>query len=297
MERIKDLLAKPCSIIQKLGKHGLLKWMSDETYLKIVFRCDSGKKLNLTDPKSFSEKIQWVKLYDRKPEYKTFVDKYEVRELIKEKIGEEYLIPLIAVYESVEEIDWDKLPERFVMKCSHDSGTVVICKDKRAFNREEALKKLRYSFARELFWYGREWAYEGVTPRIVVEEFLSHDDQEPDDYKVLCFNGVPKEIEVHRDRFGDHKLQDFDVDWNPVNHDFEGYGKFEVQCEKPQCLEAMLSLSEKLAKETYIGRVDWFIFNGRLYFGEITLYEASGFFGGAFKKWDEEVGAMIKLPL
>jgi hypothetical protein len=290
------LIKKPCSIIHKLGEKGMLKWISDELYIRIVFRCDAGYALNLEEPSTFGEKIQWTKLYDRKPEYKQYVDKIAVRTLIEQKIGAKYLIPIFQICDEPSQIRWEELPNRFVIKCSHDSASTIICRDKGAINREYVVKKIKKSQKRDWFWYGREWAYKDIKPRIIIEAFLSDNDRTPDDYKVLCCNGKAKEIEVHKDRFDNHGLQDYDTNWKCVCKTFEGYAEFDKGCERPECLEEMLAMSERLAANTIISRIDWYIVEGKLYFGEITLYESAGFFGGASQDWDKKIGGFVELP-
>ncbi|OYT15333.1 MAG: glycosyl transferase [Bacteroidetes bacterium 4572_77] len=282
-------------IVHKLGAKGYLNWIPDKWFIQIVYRCDSGEKLNLNNPTKFSEKIQWTKLYDRKPQYKTYVDKFAARDMIREKIGEKYLIPLYNVYDSTDAIEWSKLPKDFVMKCSHDSGSSIICNDKSKLNIEDTIKKLKFHLKRDWFWFAREWAYKGIKPRIIVEKNISEGKNTPDDYKILCFNGKASEIEVHKDRYQKIKLQTYDVHWNHLRVKFEGYGEFEEKLEKPACLDEMISLSEILAEDTIIARIDWYISSGKLYFGEITLYESAGFFGTDDMDWNIRVGKLIDI--
>src|SRR5690554_2911549 len=167
-----NLVKKPRKIIKVLGDKGLLNWIPDKHYLKLVYWGETGKKLNIKDPKTFNEKLQWLKLHDRKPEYSIYVDKYAVRSYIAKTIGKKYLIPLIVVYDSVEEIDWASLPDKFVLKCTHGSGSNIICPDKNKLDMEEAKKKLQKWMNKNWYWFGREWPYKKVKPRIICEELI-----------------------------------------------------------------------------------------------------------------------------
>jgi len=292
-------LKNPFSIVVQLGERGYLKWMSDKIYISIVYWADSYRRLNLTNPVRYSEKIQWVKLYDRKAIYKQYVDKYKVRALIKEKIGDKYLVPMIASYDSIDEIEWDLLPETFVIKCNHGSGANIICDNKSNLDIQLAEKKLRKWMKRDWYWYGREWAYKDMKPKIIVEKYIAGERFAADDFKLICFNGKVHEIEVHMNRYLKHAIQDYDRNWNPIGKGFDGYDTIPNPYRRPICLEEMIELSEVLAEETYISRIDWYIYKEQLYFGEITLYESAGFFGRGSKTepWDLEIGKYIELPI
>lgn len=280
------------------SKLGLCNNVSDEEYLRQIYRFRMGKDLNLHNPKTFNEKLQWLKLYDRKPEYTTMVDKYEVKKYVADIIGEEYIIPTFGVWDNVEDIELDMLPNQFVLKCTHDSGSIVICKDKSKLDFEAAKKKLKKGLGRNLFWYGREWPYKDVKPRIIAEKFLS-DEGKKDlaDYKVLCFHGEPKIIEVHMGRFnGNHTVDNYDIFWNKTDIEQYDLPKTNELMSKPEFLEEMLRLSRLLSKNLIHIRVDWYFTNNRLYFGELTFYDGSGynqFCGNA----DEFLGSLIKLPI
>ncbi|MCX7883741.1 MAG: glycosyl transferase [Caloramator sp.] len=252
-------------------------------------------RLDLQNPKTFNEKLQWLKLYDRNPLYTKLVDKYEVRKYIAETIGEEYLVPLIGVWDKFEEIHFNKLPNQFVLKCTHDSGGVVICKDKNNFDIEKARKKINKALKRNYYYYGREWPYKNVKPRIICEEFISDKETTPDDYKVLCFNGKAKLIEVHIDRFGNHKQDFYDIKWNKTKIS-QGNINSNYFYEKPKLLEKMLELSEILANNMYHIRIDWFMINDKLYFGEITFFDGSGFDPFDNIEDDYLLGSWIDLP-
>ena len=277
MSRLKKIIKHPNILFSYFAFKGHFKWINDEQYLKILYRSRTGQKLNFDNPLTFNEKLQWIKLYDRKPEYSTYVDKYAVRDYIKQSIGEEYLIPLIGVYNNVDEIPWNELPNKFVLKCTHGSGSNIICKDKRKLDIEESKRKLKRWMKKNWFFIGREWPYKNVKPRIICEEFISQSNKVPIDYKVMCFNEKAKLIEVHLNRFDTNHTQDFyDVNWNKTKIS-QGRSSSNIIIQEPVFLKEMLRLSELLAKDKYHVRVDWYEVSGKLYFGEITFFDASGF--------------------
>ena len=192
-----------------------LRFIPDKYYLKKWYKFKTGKELNLKNPQSFNEKLQWLKLYDRNPNYSKMVDKYEVRQYIKKKIGEEHLIPLVGgPWKNFEDIDFTKLPDQFVLKCTHDSGSVEICKNKKEFDIEKVRKKFNYTLKRNYYYYGREWPYKNVKPRIIAEKYLLDDSGiEPKDYKIFNFNGEPRIIQVDLDRFANHRHNYYTTKW------------------------------------------------------------------------------------
>ena len=283
-----------------------VRFVSDKQYLKCDYRIKMGHKLNLKDPKRFNEKLQWLKLYNRNPFYNIIVDKYAVREYIKEKIGDEYLIPLLGVWDKIEDVDYSKLPEQFVLKGTNDCGSVMICSDRKKFD----FKKAKYILKRATtvkYYYtrGREWAYKDVQPRIIAEKFMVDESgYELKDYKFFCFNGEPKMIQVNFDRFNksfdksmETKKNLYDTEWNflPFVHNYPSVS--EAQIARPERLEDMLELARTLSKGFPFLRVDFYYINGRIYFGELTLYPASGY--GAFTpdEWDYTLGSWIDLDL
>ncbi|MGH4140376.1 ATP-grasp fold amidoligase family protein [Clostridium sp.] len=296
MKRIFSLLKNPYKIFVYFAYKGCFKWLKDETYLKIMFRSMMGYRLDLKNPKTFNEKLQWLKLNDRKQEYSKYVDKYAVRSYIDETIGGEFLIPLICVYENVEEINWDIIPNKFVLKCTHGSGSNIICIDKDKLDLEVSKIKLNKWIKNNWYWFGREWPYKNVKPRIVCEKFISETDNTPDDYKVLCFNGKAKLIEVHIDRYGNHKQDFYDEKWNKTIISQDGTISDFVY-EKPQQFEKMIQLSEKLASDLYHARIDWFVVRNKLYFGEVTFFDGSGFAPFDQEEYDYLLGSWIDLPI
>ncbi|MCI8403201.1 MAG: glycosyl transferase [Lachnospiraceae bacterium] len=277
---------------------GVTNGLSDETYLKITYRIKIGNKLNLEKPETFNEKIQWLKIHDRNPIYTTMVDKVEVKKYISDKIGEKYIIPTLGVWEEFSQIDWEALPERFILKCSHDSGSVVICEDKKNFDITKAGKKLKKKLSKNAFYWGREWPYKDVKPRIIAEEYLSENANELKDYKFMCFNGKVKCSFVTSERFSESglKVTFFDRDWNVMPFE-RHYPKSEKKIECPQKYDEMVRLAEILSEGIPFVRVDFYEVNGNIYFGELTFSPGCGFEEFTPQKWDSILGSWITLPV
>ena len=296
ISKIKYYLKNPGKAIIPLASRGAFNWVPDELYLKFVYRGQMNKKLNLNPPITFNEKLQWLKLHDHKPIYHELVDKAEVKRYVSQKIGDNYIIPTIGIWDTVDDIPIDKLPFQFVIKCTHDSGSVIVCKDKTKFNVEAAKKKLVYHLKKSTFWFGRDWPYKGLKPRIIVENLIGDGGRPLIDYKVLCFNGIPKLIEVHIDRGTVKHTQDFyDTNWKRTDivQTCEPMAKTPIS--PPGCLKQMLELSKLLAKDFIHIRVDWYVVNDKLYFGELTFYDGSGFAKFVDEKWDYMLGDWINL--
>lgn len=279
------------------GRTRLARLMSDKAYLKLQYRAHIGHPLNLKDPKGFNEKLQWLKLYDRKPEYIQLVDKYRVRQWVAEKIGEEHMIPLLGVWERGEDIDFDALPERFVLKCNHDSGCVLVCKDKKTFDRENAVKRLNAQLKKNLFWWGREWPYKDVKPRIIAEAYMEDAQGRLDDYKFMCFDGEVKCSFVCSDRFTGKGLHVtfFDLDWNVMPFE-RSHPAVKEGFPKPAQYEKMVKLAQVLSKDIPFVRVDFYEVDGKIYFGEMTLYPGCGFEAFQPEQWDGMLGSWLSLP-
>lgn len=275
----------------------LLRFMPDKPYLKVCYYLKTHKKLNLKNPQTFNEKIQWLKLYDRKPEYTIMVDKYRVREYIKEKIGEEYLIPLVGgPWESADEIDFDALPNQFVLKCNHDSGSVVICRDKRDFDFQKAKKKLDYCLKHNFWYLGREWPYKYVRPCIIAEKYMvDESERELKDYKVFNFKGVPEIIQVDFDRFKGHKRNLYSKEWKYINATMEYPTDPKVAIERPRQLKLMLKLARLLSEDIPFLRTDFYSIEDKLYFGELTFFHESGFGKFEPERYEFELGEKIKI--
>ena len=281
---------------------GLTNWMSDEAFIKKKFRYTMGYPLNLEVPKTFNEKLQWLKLYDRRPEYTIMVDKYAVKKYVADKIGEEYIIPTLGVWDNPDDIDFDALPSRFVLKCNHNSGLgMCICKDKSKLDIEKVRSELRRGLAQDYYLTGREWPYKNVSRKIIAEEYIEDKGKAvPEDYKVYCINGKPLYIVVFHNRFNDsEELSEtvYNTSWQPQHISLDEHFKVSDIVELvPKCLDKMLEFAEMLSTNMSQSRIDFYVVNNRLYFGEITLYTASGFQKMIPESLDYELGKLIKLP-
>lgn len=273
----------------------------DKLYLSLLFRCKMGYWIDWKNPKTFSEKLQWLKLYNRKPEYTTMVDKYAVKEYVAKIIGEEYIIPTLGVWDTPEEINWEELPNQFVLKTTHGGGGggVVICKDKANFDKKTAIEKLNRSLKSCIYKSYRELPYKNVKRRIIAEQYME-DRESADliDYKFYCFNGEPIYCQVIRDRRSKETIDFYDVDWNHMP--FVGLNPIVkngiTQVVKPYNLENMLSICRELASQIPFVRVDLYSIQSKVYMGEITFYPASGM--GVFtpQEWNYKLGEFISLP-
>lgn len=294
-----SLLKKPGELIYTLGGKGMFNRLSDKAYLDLVFVSVFGKKINWASPKTFNEKLQWLKLYNRCPEFTSMVDKFAVKQYVAEKIGQEYIIPTLGVWDSFDEIDFDKLPDKFVLKCTHDSGSVIVCRDKNKFDFTKAESRIKSCLKKSLFWYGREWPYKNVKPRIIAEQYLEDEfSKELSDYKFYCFNGEPKMLYVSRglENHETARISFVTMDWKqaPVKrNDFES---FEELPPKPESFDLMVEYSKKLSKDIPFLRVDFYDINGHLYFGELTFFPGAGFTVLEPKEWDATFGNWITLP-
>ena len=300
LDTIKYLVRNPARPIVALGSKGLLNWVPDNIYLFIISSLSLGYRVNLKNPRTYNEKLQWLKLYDRKSLYTQLVDKYTVREYIAEKIGEEYLIPLVGgPWNSVEEIDFDALPDQFALKTTHDSGGVVICNDKTNFDIEAAKTKLKKHMNRKYYYGKREWPYKNVKPRIIAEQYLENGDiGELKDYKFYCFGGEAKVVVVVTDRAKNDtptKFTYFDMDFNKLPI-CQGGPNDDGVLPKPDAFDEMRELSAKLSSEMTQVRVDLYEVNGKVFFGELTFFDSSGMEKFDPPEWDEIFGSWIDLP-
>lgn len=280
-----------------LRRLGIYNKLSDEKFLKKLYKLKSGQNLDLENPKTFNEKLQWLKIHDRKPIYTNYVDKYEVKKIISKAIGEEYVIPTIEVYEKFEDIDFEKLPNQFVIKCTHDSGGLVIVKDKTKLNYKKARKKINHCLRRNYYWSSREWPYKDIHPRIIIEPYMEDlKNHELIDYKIMCFDGKAKMLFTCTERFSEDglKVTFFDLEWNKLPFERK-YKSSSKKIEKPVNFQKMIEFSEKLSQEITFVRVDWYEINGKLYFGELTFYPGSGYEFFNPEEWDYKLGEWINL--
>lgn len=276
------------------------RYLPDEIYLRIIFRLSLGQKLNLKNPKTFNEKLQWLKLYNRNPLYTDLVDKIKVRDYVKEKIGEEYLVPLIGTWNDPDEIDFEALPERFVLKCNHNSGKgMYICKDKSKADYKKIRKNLRAGLKENYFFNQREWPYKNVERRIVGEEYLEDSKSgELSDYKLFCFDGTPKLLFVVTERQkssrGEPKFDFFDIDGNHLDLR-STHPNAPTPPAIPQSLEKMKALAAVLSEGFPHVRVDFYEVDGKIYFGEMTFFHNSGFHAFDPPEWDIKLGSWLDL--
>lgn len=293
-----SLLHNPLHIVFAIYRR--LPWIipDDELYLRIYYWLSLRKNLHLNPPVLYNEKLQWLKLYNRRPEYVTMVDKYEVKNLIANIVGEKYVIPTLGVWNSPKDIEWDKLPNQFVLKTNHDGGGngIVVCKDKTSLNKKKALRELWHSFNRNTYLIGREWPYKKVVRKVFAEQYIE-DSSTNDllDYKFYCFDGKVKAMFiVQKDTKGSKKINYYDTAFRPLDIS-QGNPHFSMPV-KPQCYDEMIVLAERLSKGIPHVRVDLYEVDGRVYFGEYTFFDSGG--TGEFEpdEWNKIFGDWITLP-
>ena len=303
---IKRYVGNPRLVLEKIYERVLRgSDAADERYLKLLYISRFGRPLNLENPQTFNEKLQWLKLHDRNPLYTKLVDKAEVKPWVAERIGWEHVVPTLGVWDSFDEIDFDALPERFVLKCTHDSGGLAICRDRSSFDMAAARRAIEHSLSRNYFWSGREWPYKDVRPRIIAEEYLDSSEgccgiqeaeADPDDYKIFCFGGEPKALFVATDRAsGDTKFDFFDTEWNHMPFT-NGHPNAVNEPKKPDHLEMMLTYARTLSEGIPQVRVDFYEVGGKVYFGEMTFYHWSGMVPFVPEEYDRIFGSWIELP-
>lgn len=282
-------------IIMWLGNRNLLNFISDKLYLKMCFYLTFDKKLDINHPQTFNEKMQWLKINDRKEEYIKYADKYEVKKFISDTIGEEYLIPTLWAGDNPDEIPFSDLPDKFVIKCNHGSHCNIICKDKNELNIKLVKKQLRKWVKMNWFGYGREWPYKMIKPKILIEKYMKDNNtNDLNDYKFFCFNGHPKYILVCSDRYNKLKETFFDLNWNVASFKRPNH-EIDDNIKKPNNLKLMINLATKLSKSIPFSRIDFYEINGNVYFGEITFYPASGLSKFDPEEWDYKLGKLIKI--
>lgn len=276
----------------------VLQIIPDRPYVVLQYFSNFHRLPDLKNPETFNEKLLWLKLYDHRPEYSIIVDKYLVKDYVSRQIDRIHVIPTLGVWDRPEDIDFDRLPDKFVLKWNHDSGSVVICKDKQNFDKSLAIKKLQFGVAVNGYWYGREWPYKHVPPKIIAESYLDGGEVGLDDYKVFCFNGVPRVILVCRNRFSASGMTEdfFDCEWNHLDVRRPNHPNSTQVCERPGTLKEMLELSKRLSKGFPFIRTDFYTVSGQVYFGELTLYPASGALRFVPDSFDREMGMWLTLP-
>ena len=299
MKSIFEYIKNPVYILSGIAKVFPVLF-SDELYLKLIFREKMGYRLNLENPRTFSEKLQWLKLYNRKPEYTTMVDKEAVKKYVADIIGEQYIIPTLGVWNKPEDIEWDMLPNQFVLKCTHDSGGLVICRDKSNLDKNAAISKLKRALKNNYYLYSREWPYKNVPRRVIAEQYIEPrpDVKDLPDYKFFCFDGEVKALFVATERQNPNeevKFDFFDSDFHPLPFR-QGHDHAKVMPEKPRNFELMKMAAAKLSKGIPHARVDFYDVGDKILFGEITLFHFSGTVPFEPEQWDKRFGDMLTLP-
>ncbi len=298
MNKIISYIVEPKKIILYLMNKNYLSFIPDETFLKMKYKLMMGTKLDLENPKTFNEKLQWLKLHDRNPEYTKMVDKYEAKEYVANIIGKEYIIPTLGVWDKFDDIDFDALPNEFVLKPTHTSGNVFICKDKSKIDYKKLKKQVNKWLKRDYYRIHREWPYKNVKPRIIAEKYMENfNDEELKDYKLMCFNGKVKFAFTCTDRYSEDglKVTFFDLNWHklPFERHYPSSNKY---IEEPKNYEFMKKLAEELSQDIPFVRVDFYEINGKIYFGELTFYPGAGFEEFNPEIWDQKIGDMLELP-
>lgn len=298
MRSLKHFITHPKDILLVLISRSAYLWPS-KLYLRLLFRLNIGKKLNLDNPQSFNEKLQWLKLYDQRPEYTVMVDKIASKKWVSDKIGEKYIIPTLGIWDKAEDIDFDSLPNQFVLKTNHDSGGVIICKDKFKLDIRKARKTLDKSLRRNYYIRKREWPYKNVSRRILAENLIfdvDNPDNPLNDYKFFCFNGEMVFMLITNERgINTTKFDYFDKQFNHLPFK-QGGENYQGLINRPKNFDLMISLAEKLSMGIPHVRVDFYDVNGKVYFGEMTFFDSGGFATFDPEKWDYKFGSLLRLP-
>ena len=271
----------------------------DEKYVRRLYKAVMGRELDLDAPKTFTEKLQWIKLYDRRPEYTIMTDKYLAKIYVSKIIGEQYIIPTLGVWDDPDDIDFDSLPDQFVLKATHAGGGwgVDICRDKSQYDIAAAKKKMRNALKVDMYSRLREWPYKDIHPRIIAEEYLEDAKVgELYDYKFFCFNGVVKSVMIGADRFGGHYLNYYDADFNLLDIVSVTAARREKGFERPEKYDEMVEIASHLSQGIPHVRVDLYYCNGNVYFGELTFFDSSGHDDFGSEYWNGVFGSWIELP-
>lgn len=274
-----------------------MRFIPDSIYIQIYYFAHFKKFCDLKKPSTYNEKLNWLKLHDHNLLYPTLVDKYEAKEYVARIIGNEYIIPTLGVWDTFDDIDFEKLPNQFVLKCTHDSEGLVIVKDKKELDKNAAKEKIEAALKQNFYYIGREWPYKDVKPRIIAEQYMEdHIDGELRDYKFFCFDGEPKAMFIASDRASDHvKFDYYDLKFNHLDIK-QKYPHAQEALRKPDTFEKMIDFSKILSKGFPHVRVDFYEVDGHLYFGELTFYHFSGFMPFEPDRWDKVFGDWLKLP-
>lgn len=298
IHNLKRFIKEPDFRMRYLSEHGAYWCIPDEKYLEVRYATEMGAHLNLNAPTTYTEKLQWLKLYDHRPEYAQMVDKYEAKQFVSERIGPEYIIPTYGIWEDARDIDFEILPDKFVLKMTHDSGGLIICQDKQNLDTELVRKKFQKLLKSNYYYGTREWPYKNVKPRILAEKYMEDSTyKELRDYKFFTFGGEPKVLYIAQGRGKrEGTVADFfDMEFNhlpfTIDHDMAP-----TPPDKPKNFELMKKLAEKLSAGTPQLRVDFYEANGRVYFGEMTFFHCSGLVQFHPEEWNEIFGNWVVLP-
>lgn len=274
-----------------------LSFLPDELYIQLNYFAHFGRFANLKEPVTYNEKLNWLKLHDHNPLYTKLVDKYEVKKYVSDVLGPQYVIPTLGVWDSFDEIRFEDMPNKFVLKCTHDSEGLIIVKEKELLDVNFARSKLNKALNQNFYYIGREWPYKDVKPRIIAEKYMEDDvDGELRDYKFFCFDGEPKALFIATERgVNDVKFDYYDLDFNHLNIK-QKYKNSSKYIRKPSNFNTMMEFSRILSNEMPHVRVDFYEVNGKLYFGEMTFYHFSGFMPFEPKEWDVIFGQWLQLP-
>lgn len=293
------LYKDPQSLFIHYFRRSFGRILSDEQYIKFMNRVIMHKKLDLKNPRTFNEKLQWLKIHDHNPKYTQMVDKYEAKKYAASIIGEKYIIPTLGIWDSFDEINFDNLPNQFVLKCTHDSGGLIICRDKNKLNRDEAKAKLTSCLKQQYYWIAREWPYKNVKPRIIAEAYMENSgDEELTDYKWFCFNGEVKFLYISHG-LANHEtatIDFYDMDHKRMPFKRTDYKNSSEDIPKPSTYDEMLSIAKKLSEGIPFVRIDLYEIKGKVYFSEITFYPCAGWMPIEPPEWDLKLGEYINLP-
>ena len=288
---LKKVLGK--NLISKF--YNALRFLSDESYIRLIYRLRMGKKPDLDNPRTFTEKLQWLKLHDHNPEYTGMADKLAMRTYVEDRIGEGHTVPVLGIWNRFEDIDFDALPDRFVLKTTHDSGSYLICRDKASFDRKTASKILTRSLKRNYYRTTREWQYKDIEPRIIAEQYMDDGKTNLTDYKFFCFNGKPLFMYSEEESSGNPTQAIADMQYNMMPFSMDD-AKADVLPPKPELFDAMASVSKRLSEGVPFLRVDMYCIGNSFYVGELTFYHYGGYIPFNPVEWDLKLGEKLELP-
>ncbi|MBQ3829831.1 MAG: hypothetical protein II813_02770 [Spirochaetales bacterium] len=277
--------------------HGFYKNMSDERFLRMLYKRQTGRQLDIERPKTFNEKIQWLKLHDHNPKYHVMADKIASKEYVASIIGEKHIIKTLGVWDHFDDIDFKGLPDRFVLKCNHNSGALFIVKDIRSFDAASARNLVEDSLRHDYYEFYREWAYKDIERKVFAEEYIDAGENGLTDYKFFCFDGIPRFINVSRfEHTDDEEISFFTLDWKLAPFQRTDHKLLSITPERPRKLDEMIEIASALSKGVPFLRVDLYEVGDTVYFGELTFYPTGGFASYGPEPWNERLGSWISLP-